>query len=80
MNNLIFYVHVACYLAAFLISAELTQKIHDVLTRNLENSFLIGDIDHLTYQHKAKKVFSFCVLLFAFILAIFSFVIYFLIP
>jgi len=80
MNNLIFYVRVACYLAAFLISAELTQKIHDVLTSNLENSFLIGDIDHLTYQHKAKKVFSFCVLLFAFILAIFSFVIYFLIP
>lgn len=80
MNNLIFYVHVACYLIAFLISAELTQKLHDKLTSSLENAFLMGEIDHLTYQHKAKKVFSFCVLLFAFIFAIFSFIIYFLIP
>ena len=80
MNNLIFYIRIACYLTAFFISAELTQKLYDNLSSNLENSFLIGNIDHLTYQDKTKKIFSFCVLLFAFILAIISFIIYFLIP
>ena len=80
MNNFLFYVRIACYLIAFLSSAELTQILHDKLSSNLENAFLMGEIDHLTFQNKSKKLFSFCVLLFAFIFAIFSFIIYFLIP
>jgi hypothetical protein len=80
MNNFLFYVRVCSYLIAFLISAELTQKLYDKLSSNLENAFLSGDIDHLSFQDKNKKLFSFCVLLFAFILAAFCFIIYFLIP
>jgi hypothetical protein len=80
MNNFLFYVRVSSYLIAFLISAELTQKLYDKLSSNLENSFLAGDIDHLTFQDKNKKLFSFCVLLFAFILTAICFIIYFLIP
>jgi len=80
MNNFLFYVRVCSYLIAFLISAELTQKLYDKLSSNLEHSFYAGDIDHLTFQDKTKKLFSFCVLLFGFILTAICFIIYFLIP
>ena len=80
MNNFLFYVRVCSYIIAFLISAELTQKLYDKLSSNLEHSFYAGDINYLTFQDKNKKLFSFCVLLFGFILTAICFIIYFLIP